>query len=51
MKQKWKVEANFPSSATISYMHGREGFWITKDNSLILRQLLVQQYKFTRGDI
>lgn len=42
MKKKWKVEANFSSSATISYMHRREVFWIAKDNALILRQLLVQ---------
>ena len=42
MKKKWKVEANFSSSATISYMHGREVFWIAKENALILRQLLVQ---------
>ena len=42
MKKKWKVEANFSSSTTISYMHGREVFWIAKDNALILRQLLVQ---------
>lgn len=37
MKKKWKVEDNFSSSTTISYMHGREGFWIAKDKSLILR--------------
>lgn len=49
MKQKWKVEANFSSSAKIFYMHGREGFWIAKDKSLVLRQFLIQQYKFTRG--
>lgn len=51
MKQKWKVEANFSSSAKIFYMHGREGFWIAKDKSLVIRQFLIQQYKFTRGGL
>ena len=37
-----KTETDLSSSATISYMHGREVFWIAKDNALILRQLLVQ---------
>ena len=37
-----KTEPDFSSGATISQVYGRGDFWIDKDNSLTLRQLLIQ---------
>ena len=37
-----KTEADFSSGATISQVYGRGVFWLAKDNSLTLRQLLIQ---------
>ena len=37
-----KTETDFFSGATISQVYGRGDFWTDKDNSLTLRQLLIQ---------
>ena len=37
-----KTETDLSSGATISQVYGRGDFWIDKDNSLTLRQLLIQ---------
>ena len=37
-----KTETDLSSGATISQVYGRGDFWLAKDNSLTLRQLLIQ---------
>ena len=37
-----KTETDHSSRATISQVYGRGDFWLAKDNSLTLRQLLIQ---------
>lgn len=37
-----KTETDLSSGATISQVYGRGDFWLAKDNSLTLRQFLIQ---------